>query len=482
MNLSLIFTTVLKHFTEGPPVKSWDLKFHLAVAMIKNNDSIWDLPTEGLQNRSYEFKVPSNIIIKEVTLNERYRQKSKLHLEKGLKQYEDVLDDKWKEPKDMITGEWVYIKEDEEIKNNEMDKVVFHIHGGAYCIGSAKLSRALTSKYVELAKARVFSTNYRLAPQNQFPASLCDTIAAYLYLIDPEPDAGFKPINPKKIVIAGESAGGGLALATLLFLRDAGLPLPGGAILLSPWLDLTHSMPSFWDTEIITADLIRDTFNIRPSSSLADEFIADAKSLSDKIAQKKPAIVSHPSFIEVPRFQLYCTNEALAIPYISPLLAESLGNLPPILCQVGGFERLRDEAIFFSYKAAYPQEYQLPSYATKNFEKSPFKKPTKVILEVYNDMPHFWQMFQFSKSSQISLERCGEFIKRVTSIEDNNTSMIDLLKEDVVSPPISISPSFIGMRVGINGEIRELNETDQDCLKWDKIGIVPKETMRMKKL
>ncbi|CAG8485381.1 13152_t:CDS:2 [Gigaspora rosea] len=423
MNLSLIFTTVLKHFTEGPPVKSWDLKFHLAVAMIKNNDSIWDLPTEGLQNRSYEFKVPSNIIIKEVTLNERYRQKSKLHLEKGLKQYEDVLDDKWKEPKDMITGEWVYIKEDEEIKNNEMDKVVFHIHGGAYCIGSAKLSRALTSKYVELAKARVFSTNYRLAPQNQFPASLCDTIAAYLYLIDPEPDAGFKPINPKKIVIAGESAGGGLALATLLFLRDAGLPLPGGAILLSPWLDLTHSMPSFWDTEIITADLIRDTFNIRPSSSLADEFIADAKSLSDKIAQKKPAIVSHPSFIEVPRFQLYCTNEALAIPYISPLLAESLGNLPPILC-----------------------------------------------------------MFQFSKSSQISLERCGEFIKRVTSIEDNNTSMIDLLKEDVVSPPISISPSFIGMRVGINGEIRELNETDQDCLKWDKIGIVPKETMRMKKL
>ncbi|KAF0429539.1 alpha/beta-hydrolase [Gigaspora margarita] len=410
--------------------------------MIKNNDDIWNLPIELVQNRFYEFKVPSNIIIKEVTLNERYRQKSKLHLEKGLKQYEDVLDDKWKEPKDMITGEWVYIKEDEESINNEMDKVVFHIHGGAYCIGSAKFARSLTSKYAELAKARVFSTDYRLAPQNQFPASLCDTIAAYLYFIDPEPDAGFKPINPKRIVIAGESAGGGLALATLLFLRDAGLPLPGGAILL---VDLTHSMPSFWDAELIKADFLPDTFNIRPSSSLADEFIANAKALSDKIAQKNPAIIGHPSFIEVHRFQLYCTNEALAIPYVSPLLAESLGNLPPILC-------------------------------------SPFKKPTRVILEVYNDMPHYWQMFPFSKSSQISLERCGEFIKRVTSIEDNNTSMIDLLKEDVVSPSISISPSFIGMRVGINGEIRELNETDQNCLKWDKIGIVPKETTRMKKL
>ncbi|RIB07389.1 Alpha/Beta hydrolase protein [Gigaspora rosea] len=479
MFLSSLFTTVLKHFIEGPPVKSWDLKFHLAASMIKNNSSFWNLPIEEVQIQSFEFKVPSNIIIKEVTLNELYRQKSKSHLEKVLKQYEDVLDDKWKETKDIMSGEWVYLKEGEESRNNEMDKVVFHIHGGGYCLGSAKMARFFTSKYAELVKARVFSTNYRLAPQNQFPASLCDTVAAYLYLIDPEPDAGFKPINPKKIVIAGESAGGGLALATLLFLRDLGLPLPGGAILL---VDLTHSMPSFWDTEIINADLIRDTFNIRPSSSLADEFFANAKALSDKIAQKKPAIVGHPSFTEVSRFQLYCANEALAIPYISPMLAESLGNLPPILCQVGGFERLRDEAILLSNKAAYPQEYQLPSYSTKNFEKSPFKKPTKVILEIYDDMPHVWQMFPFSKSSQVAFEHCGEFIKRVTSIEDNNTSMIDLLKEGVVSPSVSISPSFIAMRVSINGEIKELNEPDRNCLKWDKIGIVPKETTRMKKL
>ncbi|CAG8518692.1 17376_t:CDS:2 [Gigaspora margarita] len=74
----------------------------------------------------------------------------------------------------------------------------------------------------------------------------------------------------------------------------------------------------------------------------------------------------------------------------------------------------------------------------------------------------------------IALERCGDFIKRVTSIKDNNISMIDLLKEDVISPSISISPSFVRMRVSVDGEIRELNKTDQDCLKWDKIGIVPK--------
>ncbi|CAG8765240.1 3583_t:CDS:2, partial [Gigaspora rosea] len=216
-----------------PPVKSWNLMFHLVVSYVKNTTSFTSLPVPEAEIQSFDFKVPSNIIIKEVTLNEQYRQKSKSHLEKILKQYEDVLDDKWKEEtKDRISGEWVYMKEDEESRNNEMDKVILHIHSGSFII----------------------------APQNQFPASLCDTIAAYLYLIDPEPDAGFKPINPKKIVFVGESSGGGLALAILLFLRDAGLPLPGGAALLSPWLDLTHSMPSYWDTEKINADTLH-SFN-----------------------------------------------------------------------------------------------------------------------------------------------------------------------------------------------------------------------------
>ncbi|CAG8742801.1 10929_t:CDS:2, partial [Gigaspora rosea] len=258
--------------------------------------------------------------------------------------------------------------------------------------------------------------DYRLAPQSQFPAPLCDTVAAYLYLLNPGLEAGFKPINPKRIVFAGDSAGGGLALATLLFLRDAGLPLPGGVI---GMVDLTHSMQSFWDAEIDKVDFLPKKLGFReigPLSPVADEYIVNAKALSDKIAQKKPTIVGHPSFTEIPRFQLYCANEALAIPYISPMLAESLGDLPPILC-----------------------------------------------------------MFTFTKPSQVAFERCGDFIKRVTSIENDDISMIDLLKEDVVSPSISISPSFIAMRVNANGEIRELNETDRDCLKWDKIGVVPKD-------
>ncbi|CAG8847715.1 17681_t:CDS:2, partial [Racocetra persica] len=95
--------------------------------------------------------------------------------------------------------------------------------------------------------------NYRLSPQNQFPAALCDSIAAYLYLINPGPNAGFEPINPKRIVLAGGSAGGNLVFATLLSLRDAGLPLPAGAIVL---VDLTQSMPSTRDSEIDKVDYI----------------------------------------------------------------------------------------------------------------------------------------------------------------------------------------------------------------------------------
>ncbi|CAG8532342.1 6336_t:CDS:2, partial [Scutellospora calospora] len=396
--ITTIPSTILKHYIEGPPKKSWDLTFHIAVALVKNNLKQSNLSIEQIQKEFIErsnIKIPSNITIKKVILGERYRLKSRIYIEKILKQYEDVLDEKWKDPSDEFYGEWVYINGEEENRNKETDKVVLHMHGGAYVLGSTEFSRMFTINFAKHAKARVFSINYRLSPQNQFPASLCDSVAAYMYLINPGSDAGFEPINPKRIIFAGESAGGGLTLATLLFLRDAGLPLPGGAIILSPWLDLTHSMPSFWDSEIDKIDYMPKElgfFKIKTSSPVMDQYITNAKALADKIAQKKPTIVGHPSFTKVPRFQFYCANEALAIPYIRQvhLTYESLGDLPPILCQVGGSERFRDEAILFSFKASNPKEYKLPSYATKNFEKSPFKNPTKVLLEIYDDMPHVW--------------------------------------------------------------------------------------------
>ncbi|KAF0516123.1 alpha/beta-hydrolase [Gigaspora margarita] len=314
-----ISSTVFKHYTEGPPKKSWDLKFHLTIAMIKGSDLFSKIPIEQAQEQFDKYnmvKTPPNITIKDVILDEEYRQKSQTYLEKILKQYDDVFDERWKDPNDKgLHGEWMYINE----KTSETDNVVLYLHGGGFYVGSSKSARSITQKFVELTDSRVFAPNYRLSPQSQFPAALCDCIAAYVYLINPGQNAGFESIIPKRIILAGESAGGNLVFATLLSLRDAGLPLPAGAIVLSPKVDLTQSMPSRWNSEIDKVDYIpsgMDFLTKLPSSPAMDEYFVNAKALADKIALKNTTIVSHPSFTEVPRFQLYCANEALAIPYV----------------------------------------------------------------------------------------------------------------------------------------------------------------------
>ncbi|KAF0525601.1 alpha/beta-hydrolase [Gigaspora margarita] len=402
--------------------------------------------------------IPDNIIINEVKLDEKYRMKSKEYLVDGLKIYEDVIDEKWKDFDDGgLCGEWVKVK---DMKHT--GRVVLYMFGGGYYMGSAKSSRHLTQKIAENAQCSVFAINYRLSPQYQFPAPLCDALAAYLYLTDPGPDAGFKPINPKKIIFAGSSAGGGLAIATALFIRDVGLPLPAGLVLWSPWVDLTSSMASFVKPEMDKTDFVSGELNSRKLGSpspMTNEYLNRVKILSEKIKQKKPNVVSHPSFTKIPRFRLYCANEALAIPYVSPMLAESLGNLPPILCQVGSGERFLDSNILFSFKASDPSKFQLPKYATMNFANSPFKKPTKVTLEVYEEACHCFQSLPIDeKISQFSIKSSCEFIKNI--FNENTLDKADGRFIDT----IIINP---------NCEVRELDTKFLECLSWENIGVVP---------
>ncbi|KAL7422038.1 hypothetical protein Q5752_003811 [Cryptotrichosporon argae] len=129
----------------------------------------------------------------------------------------------------------------------EMDKLrcMFYIHGGAYYWGSINTHRYTLWRYARKMRGRVFAVNYRKAPQYPFPCAIHDCLAAYLYLIRPPPDAKHHPVDPKNIILAGDSAGGGLVWALLQILRDTeGLPLPAGAVLISPWSDLSHSFPS----------------------------------------------------------------------------------------------------------------------------------------------------------------------------------------------------------------------------------------------
>lgn len=125
-----------------------------------------------------------------------------------------------------------------------LDRCLLYIHGGAYFWGSINSHRYVIWRLARKMGGRAFSINYRLAPQYPFPCGLADALAAYVYLIRPPPGAKHRPVDPAKITLSGDSAGGGLVLALLCLIRDAGLPPPAGAMLISPWCDLTHSMPS----------------------------------------------------------------------------------------------------------------------------------------------------------------------------------------------------------------------------------------------
>ncbi len=136
-----------------------------------------------------------------------------------------------------VRGEWV------EVPESRNDRVVLYLHGGGYVIGSLNTHRSLVARIARDSQARCFSLDYRLAPENPYPAAVEDAVAAYRGLVA-------SGIAPTRIVVAGDSAGGGLTFATLLSLRDAGDALPAAAVCLSPWADLEGTGGSHSDPEI----------------------------------------------------------------------------------------------------------------------------------------------------------------------------------------------------------------------------------------
>jgi len=124
-----------------------------------------------------------------------------------------------------VPGEWITTPE------SVHERVIYYLHGGAYIMGSINTHRELISRVSRAARARALAIDYRLAPENPFPAAVEDSTAAYRWLVS-------TGVDPARLAIAGDSAGGGLTLATLVALRDAGDPLPAAAVCLSPWVDL----------------------------------------------------------------------------------------------------------------------------------------------------------------------------------------------------------------------------------------------------
>jgi epsilon-lactone hydrolase len=184
--------------------------------------------------------------------------------------------------------------------------ILFYLHGGAYAIGSAELSVGLASDLARRSGMRAVSVDYRLAPENPYPAGLDDAVAAYTALLT-DRSAG-------QIAIAGESAGAGLAVATLLTLKDAGLALPAAAFLMSPWVDLTLSGDSIVGKASVDPALTADALRRR-----AADYTAPNTDPMDGL--------------------------------VSPIFGD-LHGLPPVLIQAGSHEILLDDAVRLAARAA----------------------------------------------------------------------------------------------------------------------------------
>ncbi len=185
------------------------------------------------------------------------------------------------------------------------DRAILYFHGGGYATGSIAAHRGIVAKFVRAAGVPALLFDYRLAPEHPFPAAVDDAVAAYRYLLA-------QGVEAAHIVFIGDSAGGGLALATLLALRVQGLPLPVGAAVMSPWTDVTNSGASW---------------------------VSNAQ--ADPLTWKESQVV----------FAAYYAGEHdPADPLISPLFGD-LHGLPPLLIYVGGDETLLDDSTRFAAKA-----------------------------------------------------------------------------------------------------------------------------------
>ena len=177
--------------------------------------------------------------------------------------------------------------------------VILYLHGGAYALGTAPASVGLAQDVARRARARAVTLDYRLAPEHPYPAALEDTVAAYEALLE--------TTDPTRVALVGESAGGGLVLATLVALRDRGLPLPSSAAVFSPWADLTLSGATITTKADVDVALTAEGLRVRgaeyvgtadPTTPTISPVFADLTGLPPLLIQagipRDPARRRHP--------------------------------------------------------------------------------------------------------------------------------------------------------------------------------------------
>jgi monoterpene epsilon-lactone hydrolase len=244
-----------------------------------------------------------------------------------------------------VPAEWISTPEAVD------ERVIYYLHGGGYVVGSINTHREMISRLSRAAGARTLAIDYRLAPENPFPAAVEDSTAAYRWLVS-------TGVDPARLVIGGDSAGGGLTVATLVALRDAGDPLPAAGVCLSPLVDL---------------------------EGLGESMTTRAQ--VDPMVQRE-ALLQHA--------KAYLGNAHPRTPLAAPLYAD-LRGLPPLLIQVGTAEVLLDDSTRLAERAR--------------------SAGVDVVLEPWDDMIHVWQFCAaILPEGQQAIDRIGEFIRSATSL------------------------------------------------------------------
>ena len=226
------------------------------------------------------------------------------------------------------------------------ETAMLYLHGGGYVIGSPRTHRELARRLSVETGGSILVIDYRLAPENPFPAAVEDSVSAYNWLLG-------RGLEPSALSIAGDSAGGGLAVGTLVSLKDQGIPLPSCGVILSPWVDM---------------EVIGESMTTR--------------SHLDPMVQRDGLITMALT---------YLNGADLRNPLAAPIYAD-LSGLPPLLIQVGTRETLYDDAIRLACHAV--------------------KAGLKVTFEPWDEMIHVWHLFApLLDEGQEAIERIGGFVR-----------------------------------------------------------------------
>ncbi|KAL8715773.1 MAG: hypothetical protein Q9220_000440 [cf. Caloplaca sp. 1 TL-2023] len=420
-----VIETYFSHYLNRKPLRqkpTAHISYHEGLQLIRRFLHYASFHTvEDIQAFTSQWvPVPPWVSVEDVTLPQRSIDKAAeaLIVQLGHKGSDRVGGTKWwqwRRDGSSLKASWIEMEADRENRRRTKEdckRIMLYVHGGAYFFGSVDEHRYQIQRHARKLGARVLAPRYRLAPQFPFPCGLHDCLAAYLYLLTIQ--------DPSTIVLAGDSAGAGMILSILVILRDQGILLPAGAILISPWVDLTHSFPSVagdashdyipahgflqrpsaaWpppnndDMEDIALHAVEKVVgdNMPRKSSQHERQVARDEAVQGFSVDHQPGHLSpqnndaNPAGTEgagsrpgdtIPgpghdlsimldgklitikdQIQMYTTNQLISHPLVSPILQPSLGGLPPLLILTGGGEVLRDEQIYLAHKAADPSKY-----------------------------------------------------------------------------------------------------------------------------